>query len=145
MISRLLGYWDMFIKSVQLELQIRFFYLQHYIMATILYLRLSECNFLQWSLSHFRSWSADIVTAFCAVKMNRYVALYYLRKCYRQCQTCWMSQITKFMGQHGDHLGPVGPRWAPCWLHEPSGVGNTSDLSCRRWHKKTEPISQTSP
>ena len=21
-------------------------------------------------------------------------------------------------GQHGTHLGPVGPRWAPCWPHE---------------------------
>ena len=20
-------------------------------------------------------------------------------------------------GQHGTHLGPVGPRWAPCWPH----------------------------
>ena len=23
-----------------------------------------------------------------------------------------------FMGQHGAHLGPVGPRWAPCWPHK---------------------------
>ena len=22
-------------------------------------------------------------------------------------------------GQHGAHLGPVGPRWAPFWPHEP--------------------------
>ena len=22
-------------------------------------------------------------------------------------------------GQHGAHLGPTGPRWAPCWPHEP--------------------------
>ena len=22
-------------------------------------------------------------------------------------------------GQHGAQLGPVGPRWAPCWPHEP--------------------------
>ena len=22
-------------------------------------------------------------------------------------------------GQHVAHLGPVGPRWAPCWPHEP--------------------------
>ena len=28
-------------------------------------------------------------------------------------------QIAKFMGQHGAHLGPLGPRWAPCWPHEP--------------------------
>ena len=23
--------------------------------------------------------------------------------------------IAEFMGQHGAHLDPVGPRWAPCW------------------------------
>ena len=22
-------------------------------------------------------------------------------------------------GQHGAHLGPTGPRWDPCWPHEP--------------------------
>ena len=27
--------------------------------------------------------------------------------------------IARFMGQHGAHLGPVGPGWAPCWPHEP--------------------------
>ena len=26
-------------------------------------------------------------------------------------------------GQHGAHLGPVGPRWAPCWRHEPCYQG----------------------
>ena len=26
-------------------------------------------------------------------------------------------------GQHGAHLGPVGPRWAPCWSHEPCCQG----------------------
>ena len=30
------------------------------------------------------------------------------------------------MGQHGDHLGPVGPSWAPCWPHEPSYQGYVS-------------------
>ena len=28
------------------------------------------------------------------------------------------TQIAKFMGQHGAHLGPTGPKWAPCWPHE---------------------------
>ena len=27
------------------------------------------------------------------------------------------------MGQHGAHLGPVGPRWALCWPHEPCYQG----------------------
>ena len=26
-------------------------------------------------------------------------------------------------GQHGAHLGPVSPRWAPCWPHEPCYQG----------------------
>ena len=26
-------------------------------------------------------------------------------------------------GQHGAHLGPVGPRWASCWSHEPCYQG----------------------
>ena len=29
------------------------------------------------------------------------------------------------MGQHGAHLGPVGPRWAPCWPHEPCYQGSS--------------------
>ena len=26
-------------------------------------------------------------------------------------------------GQHGAQLGPTGPKWAPCWLHEPWNLG----------------------
>ena len=26
-------------------------------------------------------------------------------------------------GQHGAHLGPTGPRWAPCWPYEPRYLG----------------------
>ena len=29
-----------------------------------------------------------------------------------------VTLIARFMGQHGAHLGPTGPRWAPCWPHE---------------------------
>ena len=29
------------------------------------------------------------------------------------------SQVAKFLGPTWDPLGPVGPRWAPCWPHEP--------------------------
>ena len=28
------------------------------------------------------------------------------------------SLIARSMGQHGAHLGPPGPRWAPCWPNE---------------------------
>ena len=27
-------------------------------------------------------------------------------------------------GQNGAHLGPTGPRWAPCWPREPCHLGN---------------------
>ena len=31
-------------------------------------------------------------------------------------------------GQHGAHLGPAGPRWAPCWPHEPCYQGSVVTL-----------------
>ena len=38
------------------------------------------------------------------------------------------TQIAKFMGptwgHSGAHLGPAGPRWAPCWPHEPCYQGS---------------------
>ena len=40
-------------------------------------------------------------------------------------------------GQHGDHLGPVVPRWAPCWPHEPSYLGqamNWANVQRDLWH-----------
>ena len=40
------------------------------------------------------------------------------------------SQIAKFMGPTWAHLGPVSPRWAPCWPHEPMGIQLTICLSC---------------
>ena len=36
---------------------------------------------------------------------------------YPRSQSSW--------GQHGAHLGSVGPRWAPCWPHEPCYQGTT--------------------
>ena len=35
------------------------------------------------------------------------------------------AQIARFMGQHGAHLGPTGPRWAPCWPHELCYLGHS--------------------
>ena len=34
-------------------------------------------------------------------------------------------------GQHGAHLGPVGPRWVPCWPHEPCYQGR--DQQAKWW------------
>ena len=36
-------------------------------------------------------------------------------RCLPRYQSSW--------GQHGTHLGPVGPRWSPCWPHEPCYQG----------------------
>ena len=37
-------------------------------------------------------------------------------------------------GQHGAHLGPTGPRWAPCWPHELCYLGclTTATWRCRK-------------
>ena len=37
-------------------------------------------------------------------------------------------------GQHGAHLGPVDPRWAPCWPHEPCYQGSCL-IRKRRWQR----------
>ena len=34
--------------------------------------------------------------------------------------------IARFMGPTWAHLGPTGPRWAPCWPHEPCYLGSSS-------------------
>ena len=44
--------------------------------------------------------------------------------------------MTSHSSQHGAHLGPVGPRWAPCWSHKPCYQGrymNTSIQSNYWW------------
>ena len=44
------------------------------------------------------------------------------------------------MGPTWGHLGPVGPRWPPCWRHEPCYQGwymlhvSESGLSSHKWH-----------
>ena len=35
----------------------------------------------------------------------------------------WTIPNSKFMGKYGAHLGPIGPRWAPYWPHEPCYLG----------------------
>ena len=46
----------------------------------------------------------------------------------------WVTLIAKFTGQHGAHLGPAGPRWAPCWLHEPYYLVSFCFVRlCLRW------------
>ena len=46
------------------------------------------------------------------------------------CRGVWLctTVIARFMGEHGAHLGPTGPRWAPCWSHEICYLGNYPGL-----------------
>ena len=43
------------------------------------------------------------------------------------CDCCPRLQGSR--GQHGADLSPVGPRWAPCWPHEPCYQGHHSSLA----------------
>ena len=36
-------------------------------------------------------------------------------------------------GQHGAHLGVIGPRWVPCWPHEPCYQGCIHTVRAFRW------------
>ena len=39
--------------------------------------------------------------------------------------SCRSPREQSSWGQHGAHLGPVGPRWAPFWPHEPYYQGRS--------------------
>ena len=59
--------------------------------------------------------SAEVKAATC-----HFINCLLFAKCKRQqlinlIPVDWYSLIAKLMGQHGAHLGPVGPRWALCW------------------------------
>ena len=40
----------------------------------------------------------------------------------------WCPKEQGSWGHHKAHLGPVGPRWAPCWSHEPGYQGFISQF-----------------
>ena len=42
--------------------------------------------------------------------------------------------IARSWRQHGAHLGPTGPRWAPCWPHELCHLGNERKYSTHFGH-----------
>ena len=50
---------------------------------------------------------------------------FFITKIPTPAKTSLYSLIARSMGQHGAHLGPTGPRWAPClcWPHELCWVG----------------------
>ena len=43
----------------------------------------------------------------------------------------WYPRQQSSWGQHGAHLGPVGPSWAPCWPHEPCSQGCQTIQHCQ--------------
>ena len=45
-------------------------------------------------------------------------------------QDLWTPWWQGSWGQHGAHLGPVGPMWAPCRPHEPCNLGMVLALPC---------------
>ena len=60
---------------------------------------------------------------------SRCIALNHLEAWHILDMNMWMCESTLVpmllprwqtsWGQHGAHLGPIGPRWAPCWPQEP--------------------------
>ena len=49
----------------------------------------------------------------------------YMPKQKRQCKHLWYQGS---WGQHGAHLRPTRPRWAPCWPHELCYLGRYTEL-----------------
>ena len=41
---------------------------------------------------------------------------------------CDYTLIARFMGPTWGHLGPTGPRWAPCWPHELCYLGKCTPI-----------------
>ena len=65
------------------------------------------CYFMKWICNVF-SRAAEEIKLICFPKDNM------LNK-----KIAGTPREQSSWGQHGSHLGPVGPRWAPYWPHEP--------------------------
>ena len=80
-------------------------------------------SWILWDVNiHLSNLTWSICTAFMAstiIKISLMVLPLGTISISEKHETQKATQIAKFMGQHGAHLGPVGPRWAPCWPHEP--------------------------
>ena len=77
----------------------------------------------------------------CGIKMV--VILEVLQNFVRSHQPLWMmlsggrDPDNNF---HGTHVGPVGPRWAPCWPHEPCYQGRFQEsINSKRNFQKLWP------
>ena len=81
--------------------------------------------------------SSECVISTYLISFNLYINFIHLQISVYNLRWKELPRYQSSWGQHGAHLGPVGPRWAPCWLHEPcyqdmftSGI----DL-IRRYHR----------
>ena len=74
---------------------------RHYINKCWLSFNIAPCNRLICKMNYARIW-----WHYSRIRLR-------LEYCFNEVQ------IVKFIGGGGGHLGPVGPRWAPCRPHEP--------------------------
>ena len=49
----------------------------------------------------------------------------------RHVETSLLPRQQGSWGQHGAHLGPTGPRWAPCWSDEPCYLGSKAAVTVK--------------
>ena len=67
-----------------------------------------------------------------------YTAMWYIKVVANTGNCQGRPREQRSWGQYGAHLGPLGPRWAPCWPHEPcyQGMhGNAAALISAEGHK----------
>ena len=69
-------------------------------------------------LSQYISWNRYNYIMPCSLHTLDYLL------CDIRWKYCRVPRKQSSWGQHGAHLGPVGPRWTPCWPHEPRYQGS---------------------
>ena len=78
---------------------------------------------MEVSIVPFVNFNVEIFMILCKLLLNHWnhINIWQVSprlSCSNACQIL-APQIARFMGLHGAHLGTTGPRWAPCWPHEP--------------------------
>ena len=76
-----------------------------------------EFNWLSYLTSLVSRYSTEHTRGHSLVTNVR-SGFYNLFLSYLHIYTGISSRYKGSWGQHGDHLGPTRPRWAPCWPHE---------------------------
>ena len=68
------------------------------------------------------------------------INLFRQASCYNLNQ--YQAPDSSSWGQHGAHLGPTGPRWAPCWPHELCYLGRHATRNMNH-HQQTSHLDNT--